>query len=643
MSLPSGNYNTARSPPLEPGIVAFALVSAIGLAATLILIATTALHAAWSDACFQGLAAAMVAASVFAHTRHRSPGIACALGVVCGALPSLGIAAWHATDHWDDFMTWLPNALYLWQHGAFPIAAAPPLVSALPGYPPAASIVLAAVWSVAGEVVEAAGPVINVACLMILPGLVLRTLRVGQPRGLPTEIALGAALALATTILNVGLDWHWVLSSLPDTATLVAFAVAFRLAAEFSVLGFVVPRSHVAALAAVLGLIANLKQTGIVLVALLVLGVALVAISWIGPAWRHVRFCIGALFLVCIPSLAVWWGWHVYLTRLFSAYVPSLRPIDDWYLWLLPNFFTAIGRSMADHWLFFAPILVVVARGLYVLARRWLAGNIIPVSPADRLAAAYALVHGGYTAFLIICYLAAFDERDIRTASEWFRYQAHTGGAGLLVASMLAVERWRVVFGADIRRRPVDPSSSAFDGKSIRARLAAAVPKYAPAPTVAIGAATMALLLAASVAVARGPGIFHAAAQIDPRDLREVRRIGQAVGRSIAKVGKGTAVELITYDQLLPVLIVRYDAWANAWSLIRAFDIVPADDAGPDMAHRYAQAERRGIFAVALKHDGRARCAFWGHPVEDLLLWQIDSAACRLSRAGAPHDPTGSP
>src|SRR5258707_8226423 len=135
-----------------------------------------------------------------------------------------------------------------WQFGVFQTAAALPVASGLPGYPPASSIVLAAVWNAAGEVVEAAGAVINVISLMILPGLVLRTLRVARPDGVLVEFALGVALAILTTVLNFGLDWHWVLSSLPDTVTLVAFVVAFRLAAELVILGYDVSRSHFAAL-----------------------------------------------------------------------------------------------------------------------------------------------------------------------------------------------------------------------------------------------------------------------------------------------------------------------------------------------------------------------------------------------------------
>src|SRR5258708_19890653 len=119
----------------------------------------------------------------------------------------------------------------------------------------------------------------------------------------------------------------------------------------------------------------------------------------------------------------------------------------------------SIGRNMIDHWLFFAPILVVVARGLHVLGRRWLARNSAPVSPADQFAAGFALIHTGYSGFLIICYLAAFDEQEIRAAAEWFRYQAHTGGFGVGVSLVLRLATGRRVFSSLFFFCPPSPLS----------------------------------------------------------------------------------------------------------------------------------------------------------------------------------------
>jgi hypothetical protein len=241
------------------------------------------------------------------------------------------------------------------------------------------------------------------------------------------------------------------------------------------------------------------------------------------------------------------------------------------------------------------------------------------------------LIHTGYSGFLIICYLAAFDEQEIHAAAEWFRYQAHSGGAGLLVAVMLAMERRRVVFGPAAWRRL--PESLSVHGRSMMAFL-----EHAPARLFGTGVAGVAL--AASAAIVRGPGIFHSNPQIDPIEIQQVRRIGQSIGQSIARAGRDAAVELITYDQLLPVIIVRYQVWANAGKLIRSFIITPAYDAGPDMGQRYVDAERNGAFVVALKHDGRAHCAVWVNAHEDLLFSETDTAPCRHSLSVVPHDLT---
>jgi hypothetical protein len=150
-----------KSEPLSGGIIALALVSGISVSATLIMTLTTAFDFAWSDAWFRWVALLLAVAVVLAQLSNLSISrIAFTLGVVCGAVTSLVIAAQHEIDHWDDFMTWLSNALYIWKFGTFPTATTPPVASVWPGYPPGSSIVLASIWSVAGRVVETAGPVL---------------------------------------------------------------------------------------------------------------------------------------------------------------------------------------------------------------------------------------------------------------------------------------------------------------------------------------------------------------------------------------------------------------------------------------------------------------------------------------------------
>ena len=109
--------------PLSGGLIALALVAGLDIAATMAMTATTVLHLSWPAVAFHALAAALLAALVLAQARNFSAANAAfVLGVACAILPALVIAAQHATDHWDDFMTWLGNAHYIFSFGAFPAA-----------------------------------------------------------------------------------------------------------------------------------------------------------------------------------------------------------------------------------------------------------------------------------------------------------------------------------------------------------------------------------------------------------------------------------------------------------------------------------------------------------------------------------------
>src|SRR5258707_6150812 len=153
---------------LGGGISSLAAVSVISGAATVILLATPAGGVSLSDNWFRLLAVLLAAAVIIAQARgFSSRRAAFALGVVCASLPSLVIAARHPINHWDDFWFWLPNALYIWKFGALPTPAFPPVASFLPGYPPGSSVILAAVWSVAGNVVDTARSQLHLGLLMV--------------------------------------------------------------------------------------------------------------------------------------------------------------------------------------------------------------------------------------------------------------------------------------------------------------------------------------------------------------------------------------------------------------------------------------------------------------------------------------------
>jgi len=379
-------------------------------------------------------------------------------------------------------------------------------------------------------------------------------------------------LGLGATLLNVALDWHWVLSSLPDTATLVAFAAAFVLAGEMRPLPSA-PRSHRVALAAILALVVNLKQTGLVTVALLAGALLLVSWSWSDDGkkshwWRPVF----TLVLVWVPGAAVWLCWQFYRTEIFSGEAFELRALGEWHFAATPDILRAIGRSVSEHWLFFLPIAAVVVRGWYVLGRRWLAGNRA-IAPADRLAALFALVETGFLAFLFVCYLGAFTEKEARNAAEFFRYQSALGGAGLIVALALVMQR---------------------------------LPQRMPA---AIAPALLAAQIAAAVAILPAPGVYPGKALYGPAEVAQVREIARQAGETIAREGAPVTLQLLHNDYYLAVLIARYEIWARWPELIRD---IAGSWTGDQLPARFAVARRHAPYILAMENAAGHHCAVLG-------------------------------
>jgi hypothetical protein len=600
--------------PLGGGISSLAAVAAVSSAATLVLIATTAAGISWPDISFRLLAAAMAAAVIVAQARSFSLlRLPFALGVLLTSLPSLVIAARIPINHWDDFWTWLPNAFYIWHFGALPTPANPPVASYLPGYPPGSSIILAAVWSAAGRVLDHAGPMLNVACLMVLPGVVLRALGLGLDRPPLQVVVLGAVLGALATVLNVGVDWHWVLSSLAETATMVAFAAAFQLGAEALFRRSQASRSKLIALAALLAFVVNLKQTGVALTGILLVALSLDAFTWRRDDSRSLRESILTLTLVAGPSIVMWLGWHFYLTRIFHAYAVGFRPFGEWYFALLPTLLAAIAQELASHWLFTIPIAIVVLRGCYILARRFIGGDRTPPTAADRLAAIFALVEAGYSAFLVVCYIGAFDKGQVSRADEWSRYQAQIGAAGLLVALALAAERLRQVRFATL------------------AAAAALVPF------------AMAWTLSSAAGVYEWEGILNRA------EVQSIRKLGREAGKLVAAPNQDANIELVVYDPthsgglpfmryVLASLIMRYEIWASAPLRIRSFkDHWSGEEA--DVAVQMRAAIQRGAHAVAIGKDLDCAVYAWSGRVS-LIANGEASAACVTIAAQLTEQPT---
>lgn len=590
-------------PALDGGILALACVSIVVSAGVTILVATTANAIAWPEWMFIGFFAAVTFAAIVPFLR-RSSDLAVIAGLLIGAIPAFYAAFTHQVDHWDDFWTWLPNALHIATFGTLPTDANPPIVSKWPGYPPAVSLLLASVWRTFNVTAENAGPVINVVALLVLAGLAWRVIGPARRLGAYERFGLAIVTALAVTVCNPGLDWHWVRSSLPETLTLVAFACAFVVGAEMTFGGAGGRRTHLLVFAAMLALLVLLKQTGAILV--FVLGAALCGVAWI---WFSRTFMQGMRFAfviatLCLPAIALWACWKFYLGEVYSGDEFILRNPAQWHWFVLPALSRAVATVMIEHWLLFIPIAIVVIRGWFVILRK-IFGHAGEDTYVDRLAALFAFVETAWLGFLTACYLGALSAHEASFAAEFFRYQAHVGAAGLLAMVALAAQRVRHV-------RPLS--------------------------LLATGAAAEVAIL---VTVFPAPALYTSPGVYGIDDVREVRSLGEPVGRAIAAAGEAARVTIVRSDKYLTVVILNYAIWSSAPRLVQ--EIVDRAVAPDEVADAFAAALSRTDYAIAVKWVGDTRCAAFARSGDPLRALVVDKSCApfydRLDGA-EPEEPS---
>jgi hypothetical protein len=448
-----------RAVIMPAGVRVFIAASAVFVLLTLLLAALTGLGLSLPRLILAAAGAGLaLAGAVFAWQSQRAGQRPEMLGVLLGGVPALLAVGMSQLVHWDDFMTWMANARTIYDFG-LPAYVVPGTVSRWAAYPPAASLAVAAVWAVLGHVLDTAPQILNVLALLILPGLLLW--EAGPVSGdRRVRVAAAALLALAVTLGNPSLDWHWVFSGCPDALLGVTVAVGAVLARRLW-LDRACPAegetARAVALGAVLALMVALKQTGLVTFALLAGAVFLARGLAGGPrrSWR--RFAILAALTV-LPALLTQIVWRSGLPVGGAPIEMGFRPYSAWMFHVLPMTLAAAGAEMADRWLETLPMLLAAVVGLVVLARG-LAARIrrvdMPVTPAEQASAVFAVLWVGFSVFLVAANIGAFSEREAVRAAEWHRYQAQVAQFGMLTAALWLWERRSVLE----RRLPAIPAA----------------------------------------------------------------------------------------------------------------------------------------------------------------------------------------
>jgi hypothetical protein len=417
-------------------LVGFGVLSS----ALTILAVTTRIPLLWLMACLAILSVVGLA------MRRQWPGgrsTWIALGLVS---PLLAAAAGHQPAMWDDFWNWLPSAAYAYWHNSLPWSDLAPSLSIFPGYPQAMPLMIASASFIGGRFLEAAGPVINVLLLAGASALFAEALAAALARRgrlQPTEmpLVLVACAVAITTLLNPGLDGGVLLSSYADCGTMVAVGALGLLGIEILARLAAPGAANVEGLAWRFGfvgaLLVNLKQANPALLALVTVGLILVALR--DPAIRT-RHALVQLPRMLGPAIVLVVLWRWYVTQSLPNSEQSFRPIDAWNFDVLNQTFAAVGGLLADAPLFHAMMWLVTAVGFvffFQLPRK--------SSEARWLAVVCATVWLGYNVFLLIIYLGVMAVSDAQIAADYWRYTPHVALLGLYAPVMaLAIARWPV-------------------------------------------------------------------------------------------------------------------------------------------------------------------------------------------------------
>ena len=371
------------------------------------------------------------------------------------AIPMLLLVCAMQASQWDEFSQWLPNAQYLLRQDAFPRTDLPPTPSVLPGYPYGLPLVVYAASRLAGHFVENAGAVFNLLLLLAYVPILLKVAESGLESGTRWFRSWGAAAlgVLGVTLLCPTFVPKIVLTAYADSATSVVLAVLAvllwsglnALADEPTAEGRARARGLFWQGAWVTAIFLSLKQTNLVLLALLLLGVALVAILD-----RRIRFAdflrLGPILLV--PGVIVLLAWRVHVARHMPGGEFAFLPFSEW---LIPEAFRILSRMLR----------IASNKGGYFVMMTILAGYAGRAlfgirSPFDRLAVITATVFLGYNLFLWFTYVSAFGPVEGLGAASYWRYNTQLGLLGTTCAALGLALLWRrFVASRDVPSRRV--------------------------------------------------------------------------------------------------------------------------------------------------------------------------------------------
>jgi hypothetical protein len=338
----------------------------------------------------------------------------------------------------DTYTNFLPNSVYLWDHGFFPADDRVASFATWPAFPYNVQFATLLAGLALPQYPPNAATLFDIMMLLLAGLLFARLMR---PTALGTTVDAGFSAApswaacavgiLLVTALNPGFvpRYHFT----PYTEPVLMVGVAFIGWMLARTLGRLAEGWHggrdLWLLSLLLIAFVGIKQLAVVLACGLLLGAAILALA--DRRIHRVR-AIGGLVLASLPMLLIYAVWRLYVGTHFQTGELLLLPASMWQFSILPGTFASIGAAIADRPYYFVFVALALVLAVRLTMRRGL-------TLTTRLLLLTAVLFVVYNVFLLLIYVISMGPVAGEAAHSYFRYLTHL--ALLVVLSLVAAAR----------------------------------------------------------------------------------------------------------------------------------------------------------------------------------------------------------
>ncbi|MDB5409382.1 MAG: hypothetical protein JWL84_4294 [Rhodospirillales bacterium] len=324
----------------------------------------------------------------------------------------------------DTYTNFLPNSVYLWDHGFFPADDRIASFAVWPAFPYNVQFATLLASFALPQYPPNAATLFDIMVLLLAGLLFARLLR---PTALGTTLDAGfraapswAACAggiLLVTAFNPGFvpRYHFTPYTEPTLMVGVAF-IGWLLA---RMLGRLAEGWHAGRdlwlLSLLLVAFVGIKQLAVVLAGGLLLGAAILILA--DRRIHRVR-AIGGLILASLPMLLIYAVWRLYVGTHFKTGELLLLPSSMWQFDILPGTLASIAAIIAGRPFYFVFVALALVLAVRLTAQRGL-------TLSTRLLLLTAVIFVVYNVFLLLIYVISMGPVAGEDAHSYFRYMTH--------------------------------------------------------------------------------------------------------------------------------------------------------------------------------------------------------------------------